>query len=307
MNILMLLTPKKDVKFLTTNQTISDGLDILRTVRYSSVPLLNGDGRFSGTITEGDLLWHIEKHGLGNAKVQRLKDVIRIRDFNPVGINATMDELVETSLGQNFIPIVDDRDFFIGIVTRKDLITTFISNFQKKAQVIKDNPLLNALYKRRSIRKFKDGTISEEVLDEILKVALVSPSARNSKAQHVLLVSEAKTIAKLVELHHRGGQFENAPYMLLVLNDNELEPNEVNANSNSSALMISLLLAIDSFENLGGFWIATRSNEHNKQILNELDIPANFSLYGMIAFGIKNEFKGANEAIMSERIHKNKW
>lgn len=282
MNILMLLTPKKDVKFLTTNQTISAALDFLRTVRFSSVPLLNGDGRFTGTITEGDLLWHIEKYGLGNAKIQRLKDVARIRDFNPVGINATMDELVETSLGQNFIPIVDDREFFIGIVTRKDLISTFISNFQKKAEVINDNPTLNALYKRRSIRKFKDGEISAEVLDEILKVTLVSPSARNSRAQHVILVDDQTKINKLSELHHRGGQFANAPYVLLVLNDDVLEENVVNATANSGALMMSLLLAIDSFENLGGFWIATRSAEHNTKILKYLDVPANFTLHGMI-------------------------
>ncbi len=307
MNILTLLTPKKDVKFLTTNQIITDALAVLRVVRFSSVPLLDKDGYFVGTITEGDLLWHLEKHGLANAKIQRLKDVKRIRDYTPVHIDATMDELVDAALGQNFIPILDDRKYFIGLVTRKDLLSNFISNFNKKAEVIHENPILNALYKRRSIRKFKSGTIEDKVLAEILKVALVSPTASNRRAHHIMLIDDSEVILKLSTLHHRGGQFEKAPYLILSLNDTEIEDNAYNANSNSSALLMSLLLTIDSFENLGGFWVATRSVEHNRAMLEYLNVPSHYELYGIVAFGIKNEFKAANEATNFEKIHKNRW
>lgn len=307
MNILMLLTPKKDVKFLKTSDNLARALDPLREFRYSSVPLLDQDGHFVGTITEGDLLWHLEKKNNRHSLADKLSAVTRIRDYEPVGINASMDELIETSLGQNFIPILDDRNFFIGIVTRKDLITNFISQFQTKAEVIHDNPLLNALYKRRSIRKFQSGAINKEVLDEILKVSLVSPSAGNRRPQHVILLEKEEDIKKLSELHHRGGQFENAPYLLLVLNDENIESNSNNVFNNSGALIISLLLAIDSFENLGGFWVATRSVEHNHAILKFLNVPDNFSLSGIIAFGIKNEFKGANEAEDFARIHRDRW
>jgi nitroreductase/CBS domain-containing protein len=307
MNILTLLTPKKDVKFLTTNQIINDALDVLRVVRFSSVPLLDNDGYFVGTITEGDLLWHLEKHGLANAKIQRLKDVKRIRDYTPVHIDATMDELVDAALGQNFIPILDDRKYFIGLVTRKDLLSNFINNFNKKAEIIHENPILNAIYKRRSIRKFKKGIIEEKVLAEILKVALVSPTASNRRAHHIMLIDDPEVIMKLSTLHHRGGQFEKAPYLILSLNDTSIEDNAYNANSNSSALLMSLLLTIDSFENLGGFWVATRSVEHNKAMLEYLNVPAHYDLYGIVAFGIKNEFKAANEPMNFEKIHKNQW
>lgn len=307
MNILMLLTPKKDVRFLTTNQTIAEALRILKVVRYSSVPLLDKDGYYVGTITEGDLLWYLEENGFEYASKHKVRSVNRVRNYAPVTINASMEDLVTTSLGQNFIPILDDRNYFIGIVTRKDLLTDFINKFAKKAEVVKENPVLNAIYKRRSIRKFKKTKINPEVIEEILKVALVSPSAGNRRPQHVLHIDDQKLIRELGKVHPKGGQYDKAPHLILILNDDEIEDNAYNANSNSSALLLSMLLAIDSFENLGGFWIATREKEHNKKLLEVLNVPPSFSLHGMIAFGVKNEFKGANEAIAFEKIHKNQW
>lgn len=307
MNILMLLTPKKDVSFLTTNLTVEQALTTLKIVRFNSVPLLDKDGYYVGTITEGDLLWFLEENGLEDVRKKRLKDVKRNRDYAPVTINASMDDLIETSLGQNFIPILDDRNFFIGIVTRKDLLTDFIKKFTKKAEVVHENPILNAIYKRRSIRKFRKQTIEQPVLAEILKVVTVSPSAGNRRPQHVILLNDLEKIKALSALHQRGGSFENAPYLILVLNDDTKEDNMYNANSNSSALMMSLLLTIDSYENLGGFWVATRSEEHNRNILNFLETPTHYSLHGIIAFGVKGEFKGVNEAINIEKIHVNKW
>lgn len=307
MNILMLLTPKKDVRFLTTNLTIAEALTILKIVRYNSVPLLDKDGYYVGTITEGDLLWYLEENGLEFASTRKLRAVRRNRDYAPVTINASMEDLIKTSLGQNFIPILDDRNYFIGIVTRKDLLSDFINKFSQKTEVIKENPILNALYKRRSIRKFKKKPVSQEVVNEILNVALISPSAGNRRPQHVVFVNDLAKIKELSVLHQKGGQFENAPNLILILNDDEKEPNVYNALSNSSALLFSMLIAIDSYENLGGFWIATRNDEHNTKILNFLGVPSNFTLYGMIAFGIKGEYKGANEAFNNEKIHQNGW
>ena len=36
-----------------------------------------------------------------------------------------MEELLHSAMNQNFIPVVDDFDCFIGIVTRKDIIRYF--------------------------------------------------------------------------------------------------------------------------------------------------------------------------------------
>ena len=43
-------------------------------------------------------------------------------EFRPVSINASMEDLIQTAMNQNFVPVVDDKKVFIGIVTRKDVL-----------------------------------------------------------------------------------------------------------------------------------------------------------------------------------------
>lgn len=307
MNILMLLTPKKDVRFLTTNLTIQQALNLLKRVRFNSVPLLDTEGYYIGTITEGDLLWHLAEHGDKAIDTTKIKDVERHRDYGPVTINASMDDLIQVSLGQNFIPILDDRRFFIGIVTRKDLLNDFIFKAHKKAEVISKNPVLDTIYKRRSIRKFKEDDIAKEVIDEILNAGLVSPTARNRRPLHMMLITDKRIIGDLSTTHRKGGHFEKVPYLILVLTDLGKEEDHYNAISNTGGAIMSMLLAIESYDNLGGFWIGCGQKEINDAFLTHLQVPSEYRLFGMIGFGVKDEFKPANEPINDNKIHINKW
>ena len=47
------------------------------------------------------------------------------RKIESITINANMEDLLELSLNQNFIPVVDDLNHFIGIITRRDIIKYF--------------------------------------------------------------------------------------------------------------------------------------------------------------------------------------
>ena len=104
MNVIFLLTPKKNVLFLTIDMSVSMALDQLKNVRYSSVPLLDTDGHFIGTITEGDLLWHLENspnHDQALTKqLKTLKRAILVsadKDWK----NASFFETVAVNRGQN--------------------------------------------------------------------------------------------------------------------------------------------------------------------------------------------------------------
>ena len=43
----------------------------------------------------------------------------------PVYVYATIDEMIERASNQNYVPVVDDRNVFIGIITRRDIINAF--------------------------------------------------------------------------------------------------------------------------------------------------------------------------------------
>ena len=125
MNVISLLTPKTNVAWLYEDWTIRQGLEKLRFHGYTAIPVLAKDGCYVGTVSEGDFLWCLLDQGSGDIQTQEkqpLRRVIR-PGFNPaVRIDVALEELVERALRQSFIPVVDDRGAFVGIVTRQNII-----------------------------------------------------------------------------------------------------------------------------------------------------------------------------------------
>jgi len=125
MNILFFLTPKDDVAYIYEDDSIRQALEKMEYHKYSAVPILNRGGAFVGTITEGDLLWGIKNQYNLNLKMAEEIPVTTLKrrmDYRPVSISSNMENLIDRALNQNFVPVVDDRGLFIGIVTRKDII-----------------------------------------------------------------------------------------------------------------------------------------------------------------------------------------
>ena len=125
MNVISLLTPKTNVAWLYEDWTIRQGLEKLRFHGYTAIPVLAKDGSYVGTVSEGDFLWCLLDQGSGDIQTQEkqpLRRVIR-PGFNPaVRIDVALEELGERALRQSFIPVVDDRGAFVGIVTRQNII-----------------------------------------------------------------------------------------------------------------------------------------------------------------------------------------
>ena len=56
------------------------------------------------------------------AESRRIMEITRRKDNIPVRVNTGMHELVQRASSQNFVPVVDDKDAFIGIVTRSNIM-----------------------------------------------------------------------------------------------------------------------------------------------------------------------------------------
>ncbi len=125
MNILFFLTPKIEVAYLEDDYTLRQALEKMEYHRYSSIPILNKNGEYIGTITEGDLLWAIKNTGNLNIQASENIPVLNIKrkkDYKCVNINTNMDDLVDATLTQNFVPVIDDKNSFIGLVKRNSII-----------------------------------------------------------------------------------------------------------------------------------------------------------------------------------------
>ncbi|MBH5319349.1 CBS domain-containing protein [Paenibacillus sp. GSMTC-2017] len=125
MNIAFFLLPKQDVVCLPHDATLRQTLERMEYHRYTAVPIINEEGVYTGTVTEGDLLWFMKSRTdltFESANKVKLSEVpLRINN-KTVNIDATMDDLISLTKVQNFVPVVDDRNHFIGIVRRSEII-----------------------------------------------------------------------------------------------------------------------------------------------------------------------------------------
>ncbi|RED75779.1 CBS domain-containing protein [Cohnella phaseoli] len=131
MEIRSFLLPKDKVAYLTTTQSMTEALELLEASQYSAVPVIDTDGKYIGTLSEGDLLWKLKcTSGLNFDNMGEIPvSGIKKRNYNEcVAINAHMEDMLTLAADQNFVPVVDDDRVFLGIVRRKDIIEYYTRN-----------------------------------------------------------------------------------------------------------------------------------------------------------------------------------
>ena len=132
MNILFFLRPKSGVTYLTLGNSLRQGLEKMRNSGYTEVPVVDKEGIYIGTVSQGDFLWKILDESFTNmqmAEHTKIDSLVSKRNA-AVSINTTMEDLLSKAVDQNFVPVVDDFGAFVGIVTRKAIIKYFA---EKKA------------------------------------------------------------------------------------------------------------------------------------------------------------------------------
>ncbi|MEE8835828.1 MAG: CBS domain-containing protein [Eubacteriales bacterium] len=137
MNILFFLTPKEEVAYLDSSDSLRGAIEKMEYHRYTALPILDEKGRYVGTLTEGDILRKVKEEydlTLHNAEDIPITEIHRRWKVDPVNINAEMDDLLKTATQQNFVPVVDDNGVFIGIITRKALIQYMLDSYRKQEQ-----------------------------------------------------------------------------------------------------------------------------------------------------------------------------
>lgn len=126
MNILFFLTPKSEVDYVYDDDTLWQTLEKMEYNKYTAIPIISHvDGTYVETITEGDLLWDIKERCDLNFRDVADVPILNIRrkkDNEPVEADADVEDIINKVMNQNFVPVIDDSDCFIGIITRKDVM-----------------------------------------------------------------------------------------------------------------------------------------------------------------------------------------
>lgn len=138
LNILSVLTPKEKTSYLDSKATIRQALEKYDYHKFSVVPLIDKEGHYITTVSEGDILRYIKNHcdfDIQTAEDTLLDTIEKYRPYKALDINCSIKDVLVLSLEQNFIPMIDDRGMYIGLIKRKDIIGYFIQKYAEKKKI----------------------------------------------------------------------------------------------------------------------------------------------------------------------------
>lgn len=122
MNIFSILIPKHTLMYLNANDPLDQAVAFLLGATYTAIPVVDDQGRYVGIASEGDFLRAVMEHGRENFAKYKVADIVNKDEGAKVLNTVEKDEIMERILDRNFLCVVDDRDCFIGIITRKSII-----------------------------------------------------------------------------------------------------------------------------------------------------------------------------------------
>ena len=131
MNILFFLTPKALCSYIEAGSTLRQAMERMENSGYTALPVLDKDGGYCGVLTEGDLLWAFKRlcvMDLRQTEEHSISEIEHRRTVQPVRVDTRVEDLVSVAADQNFVPVVDDKGDFIGIVTRRAIMRFCMEN-----------------------------------------------------------------------------------------------------------------------------------------------------------------------------------
>lgn len=132
MNIMRFVVPKSLVEYVTVENTVRQALEKMRFHRYVAIPVIDDDGKYVGTLRNDDIFTYFLDSGsfdTKSAERDRVGEIIGGAYNPPVYHNCSMDDLIDKVREHNFVPVVDDRGCFVGIILRRDILNFLFNHY----------------------------------------------------------------------------------------------------------------------------------------------------------------------------------
>ncbi|MDD3164836.1 MAG: CBS domain-containing protein [Oscillospiraceae bacterium] len=125
------LTPKAVCTCVRDDYTVRQAVEKMEKTTYTSLPIISRCGKYRGTLTEGDLLWALKNlcnMDMREAENRNIMEIVHRCDNAPVSADTNIEDLLCKAKDQNFVPVIDDKKDFIGLVARKAIVQYFIDH-----------------------------------------------------------------------------------------------------------------------------------------------------------------------------------
>jgi len=163
---------------------------------------------------------------------------------------------------------------------------------------------IEAIKKRRSVREYKDKTISKEILQNLVDAARFAPTARNVQPWEFVVITHPDTLKKIGALAENGRFMAQAKACIAVFCADTKYYLEDGCAATQNLLVSATALGI------GSCWVAGDKKPYCNQVSNLLNVPASFKLVSLIALGYpekEESFRVVDKRSLGEVIHWEKF
>jgi nitroreductase len=167
--------------------------------------------------------------------------------------------------------------------------------------------VIELLTSRRSIRKYTDKEVADELIEKLLIAGMYAPSAGNQQPWHFLVIKDKTLLTKITEFHPYAKMLPNASVAILVCADTQLETKIGYWHIDCSAASQNILIAAHGL-GLGAVWLGIYPRPERQEGMRELfHLPQNIEPFSLISVGYAAEEKPTPERFKADRVHTNKW
>lgn len=166
---------------------------------------------------------------------------------------------------------------------------------------------IEAINKRRSIRKYTTQQVPREVVEELIRAAMMAPSAGNEQPWHFVIITDRAVLDRIMTIHPHAAMLKYAQTAVLICCDPSREKHKGYWVQDCSAATQNLLLAATA-KGLGTVWLGVHPREERVAGLrNMLHLPEQIIPFSLIPIGYPDEEKGPVDRFDPTRIHHNRW
>lgn len=166
---------------------------------------------------------------------------------------------------------------------------------------------MEAINKRRSIRKFSDKPVESEIIESLLRAAMQAPSAKNQQPWSFIVVDNREILAQLSNYSEYANAILTAPVSIILLSNTENLPHPEFWEQDMSAATENILLEAVHL-GLGAVWLGVSPIMSRMEFIKKLfDLPDHMVPFSIVPIGYSDRENKFVDRYKGERIHYNKW
>ncbi len=166
---------------------------------------------------------------------------------------------------------------------------------------------LTAIFTRRSVRVYTAKPVPHDMVTDIIRAAMYSPSAGDERPWHFIILTDRAILDEIPKFHPYAAMLRHASTAVLVCCDTALERHPGYWVLDCAIATHTLLLAAHA-KGLGGVWCGIYPTEDRVENLKKLlHLPSAIVPFSLIPLGFPSETKRPVEKFEPSRIHENRW